>query len=580
MQKISFLNPGITQIRHSIRGILDSYNNPWDILAELLQNSVDAIRQRENSEEQGKIKITIDCSKKLISVQDNGIGINPSDLPILLKPFSTNKHGWANTIGEKGVGLKFVIFSSGDFYIETKNKIGATRARITDARQWVEGNTAEELMLHFNEISDTEKYNEFEFGTLVQVTDIINNHLFELTIPQIKFVLRTCTAIGDTSIIWNEHDSIKVTLNYTNPDGILTENISVENRYFLPPEDKRINPADTISLEEFILWERADSRTDAEKRNKLKNKIIYSKGQSENGNRTIGHFAYYVPSRKLWNKLSMDFGLCSSEETEDDDWLDNFSFTRLNSGIYLSTKGMPTGISIKNPTTGYAGYWSNIFMIFNDNSLKFDIGRKTIDERQTRAHKQRAKEVFNEFIKYISKYASGDVSPDTSVIWDRDEVFAEIDEIMNLDIPWLKFQKSPLDQEASIAAIFYECIGNQRIKNIVPLISGYKNRYDLYAKWGARKVVIEFKSSLSNILKDFVDVTKIPSEINCIVCWDINDTEVQKFYDKGITISKIRISSLMGGQENFPHATHTMQVASFGNPVYIIDLKLFLESEL
>lgn len=35
-----FLTPGIDQLRTSIRGINDSYNNSWDILAELCQNAV------------------------------------------------------------------------------------------------------------------------------------------------------------------------------------------------------------------------------------------------------------------------------------------------------------------------------------------------------------------------------------------------------------------------------------------------------------------------------------------------------------------------------------------------------------
>lgn len=43
-ENYNFLEPNISQIRKSIKGIDDSYNNEWDILAELLQNAVDAIR--------------------------------------------------------------------------------------------------------------------------------------------------------------------------------------------------------------------------------------------------------------------------------------------------------------------------------------------------------------------------------------------------------------------------------------------------------------------------------------------------------------------------------------------------------
>jgi molecular chaperone HtpG len=43
----NFLQQGVSHIRQSIIDIDDSYNNDWDILAELIQNSVDAIRKAD-----------------------------------------------------------------------------------------------------------------------------------------------------------------------------------------------------------------------------------------------------------------------------------------------------------------------------------------------------------------------------------------------------------------------------------------------------------------------------------------------------------------------------------------------------
>ncbi len=44
---IEFLKPSNREIRKSIKDVDDSYNNDWDILAELCQNSVDAIRKKK-----------------------------------------------------------------------------------------------------------------------------------------------------------------------------------------------------------------------------------------------------------------------------------------------------------------------------------------------------------------------------------------------------------------------------------------------------------------------------------------------------------------------------------------------------
>ncbi len=115
--KIQFLQPDIDQIRHQIRGILDSYSHDWDILAELAQNSIDAMRRQPPI--RGHIKISINAAERTIEFSDNGCGIDPQKLQGLLRPFATDKLGVANQIGQKGVGLTFILFSTASFKLET-----------------------------------------------------------------------------------------------------------------------------------------------------------------------------------------------------------------------------------------------------------------------------------------------------------------------------------------------------------------------------------------------------------------------------------------------------------------------------
>ncbi len=129
---LDFLVPTLNQIRQSIRGIDDSYNNFWDILAELVQNAVDAIR-RSTASSPGKIELHIDCQQHAISIRDNGCGIAPEKLIELLRPFSTDKSDDENQIGEKGVGLKFAYFQSSFFSIHTGTELGSAKAEIHDA---------------------------------------------------------------------------------------------------------------------------------------------------------------------------------------------------------------------------------------------------------------------------------------------------------------------------------------------------------------------------------------------------------------------------------------------------------------
>lgn len=108
MSKIDFLKPNTEEIRHQIRGILDSYSHDWDLISELTQNAVDTIL--EAKPEKGRIELHVDATGKRISILDNGTGINPAHIERLLRPFGTDKSSKPNLIGEKGVGLKFVIF--------------------------------------------------------------------------------------------------------------------------------------------------------------------------------------------------------------------------------------------------------------------------------------------------------------------------------------------------------------------------------------------------------------------------------------------------------------------------------------
>lgn len=560
-----YLSPNLNQVRHSIKGIDDSYNNEWDIYAEILQNAVDAIRLDES--DTGLIELEVDCRYKSIKITDTGIGINPVDLPELLKPFSTNKFNLDIAVGEKGVGLKFVIFQTNNFYIKSGNQYGTSESRIMDARNWKNSTTDKKLSLEYRKIDE-----EFK-GTTIQLKDCADSKIFSLTADQMIFVLRTRTAIGSTKKIWNKDKNITVTLKYIDVNG----NESFHNvlfEYMLPTD--MVKNSEKIDLDEFIAWVNTEDRTDADKMSKIKNKLIYRTGSfTHSNNREINYYACFAPKRSDWINLSMGINLLTDENTSDDIWMDEYYYTYLTHGITVSVKGMPTGILIDHPSTGYAGYWSNLFIIFEDPFTKFDIGRKSIHGRTSNIHKENSRKIFNEFLKYVTRYVSGDIGIEPPE-WDKDEIFEEINEMININSSKTKFVKSPLDQEAGVSAIFYELIGNGTIKDISPYMSGYRNKYDLYAKFGQKrqkKGVFEFKSKLRNIKKDFQDVRKMFDEIDCIVCWQITDEDRKVLKDLSLNIEEIE-ESRFGSDitRKVPHSTHIMNITGFTNPIYIIDL--------
>lgn len=560
-----FLTPNISQIRHSIAGIDDSYNNVWDVYAELTQNAVDAIR--ESGKEVGRIQLDVDCTTRTVKIADDGIGISPSDLPELLKPFGTTKSKKEALVGEKGVGLKFVIFSSSAFYIKSGNEDGCAEGLITDANTWKKATDDRPLPLTLNLIEESFK------GTVVEIEGVENEIVFNLSFEQFLYTLRTRTALGSTKAVWEKDLDIEIFVRYKDINTVLHESV-VPFKYQLPIDDV---PSPSLkNLDDFEHWLSEKDRTDQEKVNELRDKIIFKKGEIVHSNqRKLRYFACFVPQRSAWSKLSLNLGLASEEQIVDEDWVADQSFCLVTAGIFLSVKGMPTGISIAHPSTGYSGYWSNIFILFEDPFLIFDIGRKSIHGRQANIHREHSRKIFQQFLKYITKYVSGDIPYDTTE-WNRDEIFADIDKMVDLGLDGISFEKSPTEQEASVAAIFFLSIGAGLIRDIRPIVSGYRNRYDLYARWGARKIIIEFKAHLRNLARDFNDARKMFDEIDCIVCWEVTDVDKQKMRDMGINVEEVTVSIFGDDRKLIPHSTHVMNLGGFINPIYVIDLKAAL----
>lgn len=565
METIDFLAQSTQHTRKSIRDIDDSYNNDWDILSELCQNSVDAIRKLKPKK--GIIKVTINSQNKEIVIEDNGCGIDPDMLPNLMAPFSTNKDDDEDSVGEKGVGLTFVIFSTNSFYIKSGNSKGCSEGKVLDALNWKFSSNADRLKLSQNLLD--EKYQ----GTFIKCSKVKDLQLFQLSFKQLMFLLRTKTAIGNTNSIWGDDVDIDITLEHINQDGE-TKTGKVNFEYWLPIEGIEKSALDINDYNQFI---KAD-RTDAEKRRKLNGKIIYKKGTYEHKGRIIKFWACFMPERKYWKTITIKNGLATEAQYENPEFLEDLSYVTFKHGIYTSVKGMPTGISTEHPTTGALGAWPQIFILFEDRQIKFDIGRKALHGSQARIFKEYSKDIFREFQR-ISKYMSADPSDISSPQWDKEETFAQIEKILDLNYKFIKHQKSPKDQEASVVGLFYECIGNGIVTDILPLSAGYKRKYDLYAKWGNKKVVIEFKARLRYALDDFSDEKKLFDEINCIVCWDVTEEDIQAYKNRTISVEKIEKNGLLDNEYDlFPSATHRM-IYSMVNPIYIIDLKTLLENK-
>lgn len=582
MTKVHFLEFPVSSIRRSIKDIDDSYSNPWDIYAELSQNAVDAIRKmEETSDEDGKIEIIINSQEKSIYFEDNGCGIAYNDLPKLLNLFSSGKDEDSRTVGEKGVGLKFVLFQSTYFKIESSDGNTAGRAVIKDARLWKDQSSDEILMLdEYVEIDANWRGTKITLKGIEFASDDSEEQsisIFQLSFEQLKYVLRNKTYLGSTVPIWEtDYKPIDILLKYIDFNGEEHKE-TLKNKYVLPIEN--LPSDDLVDICEFEEWLKGADRSDDDKRTKLDRKILFIKGSYLHNNyRNISFWACYLPSRGDWNVINERLNLVPSGTEIDNSLKEKNGYCLCSNGIYTATKGMPTGISITQPNTGRLGYWPNFFMLFQDDALKFDIGRKSIHGNVQKIYQEKAREIFNKITNYVSKYTTAapiDLDPIDS--FDRDVIKDQVMDIVDLDSEKVSFLKNPSGQEASVAAIFFELIGNGSIDDIIPINLGYRNKYDLYAYYkspqtGRNKFIIcEFKSHLRKLTNDFFEARKVFDEMNYVICWDVNDTDIQQLYDFGIGCEKIENSSLH--PIDCPASvTHRLFIQNC-NPVFVIDLK-------
>jgi hypothetical protein len=450
----------------------------------------------------------------------------------------------------------------------TSGPRGACTASIEQASAWVRSAGNESLSL---DLAQDEPDNQS--GTRVEVRVGDDNHrIFDYSFDELIFLLRTKTALGDTCYIWDTPLNADVKFSYIDKGGKESSKV-FDCRYSLPIEP--IKQSDTENLDDFRQWIQEQDRSDQEKRKKLLNKIVWTKGKSTKSGREIRYWSCFVPKREYWRKLSQGMGIVFPADNGSTP-IDESPGVGFSGGFETSTKGMPTGISIELKPRGSAGYVPNFFIIIDDPSLRFDIGRKSVHGRQQGMLREIAYENFREFINTTRRYMGGDIDPEIAQ-WDRDQVFDEVEGLPDLGSKRSRFVKRPNSQEATIAAMFFEMIGWGDFKEVKPLISGYKDRYDLYAKWKSRRIVLEFKYDLSGLFKDFTEERKMFNEINTVVIWEVTEGDRIQAARRGIGVEAIQQSDLVEYQ-GFPMASQRLTLGDV-TPIYVVELKSLIDEK-
>jgi hypothetical protein len=127
-------------LRRDLTNLLNSYGDQADILAELIQNAVDAIAASGRSGGQVTVIIGRRSGNEphYVYVQDDGVGMEAALVDKVFNPgFSLNKK-LGTTLGNKGAGLSYVVAASKQLALKTFDSSGAAVERtIRHTYDWV-----------------------------------------------------------------------------------------------------------------------------------------------------------------------------------------------------------------------------------------------------------------------------------------------------------------------------------------------------------------------------------------------------------------------------------------------------------
>jgi molecular chaperone HtpG len=208
------------KIKKEIKNICDSYSNPWDVFAELTQNSIDAIYKWNTlfggegdglfdaEKKKHNITLTLDRNSRSIEILDSGVGFDPETAPTMLAPNNGDKDDDSDLIGEKGVGLTFAIFSSNYFKLESASVKGKYSAEIKNAQIWRDGiddgqestPKIQNEQIESIQVLPSNTYTKIRMEGIKTLYDDLELDFFKMSEERIIYYLRTKTAIGSTKM--------------------------------------------------------------------------------------------------------------------------------------------------------------------------------------------------------------------------------------------------------------------------------------------------------------------------------------------------------------------------------------------
>lgn len=615
-------------LKTQIKEIIGSYHHKFDQLYEAVQNAIDACEDAYNNyKESGSqftyvpsISIEVDLDKNKVTIIDNGMGMEPSEL----KKYYFKPHATLKTIiskgkklrqrGEKGVGATFLSYGTNYIHITTMVKDKFSSGILENGLDWCMGKVNE-----MSKVKPAERHqNEFEngHGTIITIEFSEQTNISDLkndigdTLKQWETILRLHTAVGYIDIGSKEKDGffnfLNVNLTIKNKDKIKSKNIEKGYLYphLLADADIQLSKLTRDSQGKLhesqknrdILWEEFSfDQVNSFVKNRMDDKNYMWKKKKKEISEVLNKYkpeAYvcFVSGVGFWNKYNNKI------------WDEELENEQFNHGIVYSTKSQKIGERKRIDFKFRSGDFNRFFVLLSMKNLKADIGRKSIDDKIDYFANFFANSIQGEFVDNDDclKPSPGrfDETKESALEDTKDKAFNRkgLSKLISED---LHFIKVPQEEQDVIALFFdllgmgiiegykiysthiarlYDGVGMFKIEKDESIIFSEENLLGISENKfnksnivkSPKKCFIEFKYNSDNLVNDIRQGYKRLQDIKWLVCWEIGEKHVKE----GIGIIDITKKEHINRRDYYG-VTHLM--TENHNKVYIICLKKVLE---
>ena len=585
-------DPGIlfSAQKREISNILKSYTGYYDLFSELIQNALDAVEKRFESDVavSGRIWILIDLKEHLVRVTDNGCGMDIDQFKQFLRPNFSFKSGRVSR-GSKGVGATYLGYGFNHLHISTRTD-RLYCGKMENGRNWIEDNTGTVPRPKFSSSDPLgDRVKELDRGTEVTVKltgknirpkDLSWNNA--TTADQWLALLRMMTPAGGIYISGDNPHKIDIHVEVVDQKGNSTSATIDVPKYFYP----HIAISKSGSLREFLVEQKKRTERGIDPSNvpprftklnglwgEWSNQELLSpagddcpiqlrldKEERELAKASgISIYVYMAFSTDLWDNLNdNNLKLRKSART-------------IHGGLQLATRHMPQGMPLTIPMTNNIGFQNLAHVVAHFENAEPDLGRKGFQPEFVHLAEKIAVSAVTAFRRrhfLLRKPGVAKIFNDELEIeqWIREQEKHETEYSLSIKgtglfMPSeeLPIRSEPL-VEQDVVALFNQMLSSGLIRGIQLISSSQYNQYDgLYrirmnppfdkfirsasnplgieedffskaVTYETKIKVLEYKHNLDGLIEELQTDVKSTSDIGLVVAWEMG-TKWQQMFD-------------------------------------------------